>query len=189
MKEFRITSRYEGSYIEFPLWRNLHWNPVVDQTIDPVLDSNLERDRAWYLSTLYTVVATDFFKLFRSDEFWWILTINARSRSWLDSSITFDGDVLRRRFLNRWKAESQGFPSVQESASEDITMKSYGRIESTTKSDRSLAKSINSPNLKSWKISMSSTANSDFESTSQNPGFRIGPLRGRTPSAEKAEWK
>ena len=44
-------------------------------------------------------------------------------------AITFDGDVLRRWFFNRWKAESQGFPSVEESASEDITIKSYGDFE------------------------------------------------------------
>ena len=47
-----------------------------------------------------------------------------------DSPITFDGDVLRRSFDSRWKAESQGFPTVEESASEDITIKSYGQIES-----------------------------------------------------------
>ena len=40
----------------------------------------------------------------------WILTANARSRSWLDSSITFDGDVLRRWFFNRWKALNLSFP-------------------------------------------------------------------------------
>ena len=28
-----------------------------------------------------------------------------------------------------WKAESQGFPSVEESASEDITIKRYGDFE------------------------------------------------------------
>ena len=44
-------------------------------------------------------------------------------------AITFDGDVLRSSRLNRWKAESQGFPSVQTRAPEDITIKSYGDFE------------------------------------------------------------
>ena len=51
-------------------------------------------------------------------------------RRQLDWSITFDGDVLRRSRLKRSKAESQGFLSANESASEDITIKSYGQIES-----------------------------------------------------------
>ena len=51
-------------------------------------------------------------------------------RHQLDSSITFDGDFLRRSRFKRSKAESQGFPSANESASADITVNSYGQIES-----------------------------------------------------------
>ena len=52
-----------------------------------------------------------------------------KSRYRFDSVTTFGGDVLRRWFFRRWKAESRGFPSAKESASEDITIKSYGQIE------------------------------------------------------------
>ena len=44
-------------------------------------------------------------------------------------AITFDGDVLRRWVLYRWQAESLSFPMVEESASEDITIKSYDPFE------------------------------------------------------------
>ena len=54
--------------------------------------------------------------------FWLILWILANFKI----DITFDCDVLRRWFLNRWKALTLSFPSVQESTSEDITIESYG---------------------------------------------------------------
>ena len=38
-------------------------------------------------------------------------------------------EVEMHRKIPLWKAESQGFPSVEESASEDITIKSYGDFE------------------------------------------------------------
>jgi hypothetical protein len=62
----------------------------------------------------------------------WFLwfSMNFRNRRLeFEIAITFDGDVLRRWFLYRWQAESRGFPSVQKSASEDITIKSYGDSE------------------------------------------------------------
>ena len=48
----------------------------------------------------------------------------------LKIAIPFDGDVLRRRFFNRWKALTLSFPSVQKSASEDISIESYGHFKS-----------------------------------------------------------
>ncbi len=50
-------------------------------------------------------------------------------RPQLDLLITFDSDVLRRRFKKRSKAESEGFPISKESASEDIAIESYGDFE------------------------------------------------------------
>ena len=38
-------------------------------------------------------------------------------------------EVEIQRTIANWKAEIQGFPSVEESASEDITIKSYGDFE------------------------------------------------------------
>ena len=38
-------------------------------------------------------------------------------------------EVEIQRKIANWKAEIQGFPSVEESASEDITIKSYGDFE------------------------------------------------------------
>ena len=50
-------------------------------------------------------------------------------RHQFDRSLTFDSDVLRRRFFHRWKARTLSFPSVPISLNLDITVKSYGRIE------------------------------------------------------------
>ena len=50
-------------------------------------------------------------------------------RHQLDRSLTFDSDVLRRRFFHRWKALTLSFQSVPISLNLDITIKSYDRIE------------------------------------------------------------
>ena len=50
-------------------------------------------------------------------------------RSSTEHSITFNGDVLRRSRFKRSKAASQCFPSAKESASEDISIESYGDFE------------------------------------------------------------
>ena len=53
-------------------------------------------------------------------------------------------EVEIQRKIANWKAEIQGFPSVEESASEDITIKSYGDFEIGQKINKIHEKSQNS---------------------------------------------
>ena len=60
------------------------------------------------------------------------------------------GTLLRSKFnkqIYHWKAEIQGFPTVEESASEDITIKSYDPFEIIQKINKFHQKSQNSENI------------------------------------------
>ena len=46
-------------------------------------------------------------------------------------AISFDGDVHFRKFFHRWKALTLSYPLGEKLSKTDITIKSYGRFEST----------------------------------------------------------
>ena len=50
--------------------------------------------------------------------------------------------------IYRWKAEIQGFPTVEESAPDDITIKSYGHFEIGQKFNKIHEKSHKSLNIR-----------------------------------------
>ena len=68
----------------------------------------------------------DFYDFIDFVKFLWFFR---NQRLEFEIAITFAGDVHFWWFWYRWKAESQGFPSVQTRAPEDITIKSYGDFE------------------------------------------------------------
>ena len=73
--------------------------------------------------------------------FYWILEIRG-----LDSKSVFRCIVEFKiqQKIYRWKAEIQGFPTVEESAPEDITIESYDPFEIRQKMNKILEKSQNS---------------------------------------------
>ena len=64
-------------------------------------------------------------------DFYWISEItNSDSKS----PFRYSPEVQIQQKIYHWKAEIQGFPTVEESAPEDITIKSYGPFEIQQKS-------------------------------------------------------
>ena len=60
------------------------------------------------------------------------------------SPFRYSPDVEIQQKISNWKAEIQNFPTVEESASEDITIKSYGPFEISQKINKIIQKSQNS---------------------------------------------
>ena len=47
-------------------------------------------------------------------------------KHWQEWSITLDGDLRFGRSFHRWKAETEGFPTVKGSSKTEITIESNG---------------------------------------------------------------